>query len=424
MYDLYRVSHGVDPAPLFAVSFGASIFLGPLSGMLGDRFGRRRCCLLYCCTYGSACLLVHVRYYPGLLLGRLLSAFSQEVLFTSFESYLVVSFNKEGLPSECLENILVWMCLGNFLIAIIVGVLAQALADSIDPFCVGDLILLGGYTSPFSVAILCSFAGAFLVFQWDDDLAQGSALSSSRVVLHAPVGRAQDWEHESHQPVWQSPLQRPSFSSAAELHTTLSQACKERKVLLCGATVVGLESSLLILVFMWTKTLDAGGAFHSHGYVFACFMMSSVIGSALGSSLGHWRAEQVACLAAVGVAVGWFIICGAVNLDLGSGVLVPVAFFAFNAIEVFFGFYFPAISLVKSTSVPEECRSTIYTLYRLPVNILACATVLFSSTRIASIVSVAMACMGVAAISLLTVTPPAAASKASCELAVQGTVAR
>merc|ERR1719326_639048 len=47
---------------------------------------------------------------------------------------------------------------------------------------------------------------------------------------------------------------------------------------------------------------------------------------------------------------------------------VMIRFVAFLAFEAAVGLYFPMIGTLKGDIVPEDMRSTIYNLYRLPLN--------------------------------------------------------
>merc|ERR1719230_1639314 len=48
---------------------------------------------------------------------------------------------------------------------------------------------------------------------------------------------------------------------------------------------------------------------------------------------------------------------------------VQVRFVAFLVFEACVGLYFPLIGTLKGDIVPEDMRSTIYNLYRLPLNV-------------------------------------------------------
>mmetsp|Transcript_43134 Transcript_43134/g.143626 ORF Transcript_43134/g.143626 Transcript_43134/m.143626 type:complete len:126 (+) Transcript_43134:862-1239(+) len=49
---------------------------------------------------------------------------------------------------------------------------------------------------------------------------------------------------------------------------------------------------------------------------------------------------------------------------------VQVRFVAFLAFEACVGLYFPMMGTLKGDIVPEDMRSTIYNLYRLPLNVI------------------------------------------------------
>merc|ERR1712217_212172 len=49
---------------------------------------------------------------------------------------------------------------------------------------------------------------------------------------------------------------------------------------------------------------------------------------------------------------------------------VVMRFIAFLAFEACVGLYFPLIGALKGDIVPEDMRSTIYNIYRLPLNVI------------------------------------------------------
>merc|ERR1712188_202012 len=48
---------------------------------------------------------------------------------------------------------------------------------------------------------------------------------------------------------------------------------------------------------------------------------------------------------------------------------VVIRFFAFLGFEACVGLYFPLIGTLKGDIVPEDMRSTIYNIYRFPLNV-------------------------------------------------------
>merc|ERR1719454_1907456 len=49
---------------------------------------------------------------------------------------------------------------------------------------------------------------------------------------------------------------------------------------------------------------------------------------------------------------------------------VQIRFVAFLAFEACVGLYFPMIGTLKGDIVPEDMRSTIYNIYRFPLNVI------------------------------------------------------
>merc|ERR1719316_301619 len=58
--------------------------------------------------------------------------------------------------------------------------------------------------------------------------------------------------------------------------------------------------------------------------------------------------------------------------------LAPFNFWAFLLFEAAVGIYFPSICTLKSQVVPEAHRSTIYNLFRAPMNAIVCTVLLLN----------------------------------------------
>merc|ERR1719265_514305 len=89
-------------------------------------------------------------------------------------------------------------------------------------------------------------------------------------------------------------------------------------------------------------------------------MLGSRIYSYLSSGL--MSVEQIGLMTMVISAVTHFTIV------LTSNVLVR--FCAFLVFEACVGLYFPLMGTLKGDIVPEDMRSTIYNIYRLPLNVI------------------------------------------------------
>merc|ERR1719440_722172 len=85
---------------------------------------------------------------------------------------------------------------------------------------------------------------------------------------------------------------------------------------------------------------------------------------------------------------------------------VKIRFVAFLVFEGMVGLYFPMIGTLKGDIVPEDMRSTIYNIYRLPLNVIVLMPLLMNfsiSTTFA--VTTSILGVAVAAAFLLKSTP-------------------
>ncbi len=146
-------------------------------------------------------------------------------------------------------------------------------------------------------------------------------------------------------------------------------------VLCLGGIQSMVESCMYIFVFLWTPVLMP--AHPPLGMVFACFMVAIMIGSSVYTLLlarGR-RAEDVLWLCLATISAGMGVCCVTAGPD-GSMADVLVTFVAFLVMECAFGAYFPAMSYLKSQVIPESHRANVMNWFRVPMNIITCATLL------------------------------------------------
>uniref|UniRef100_A0A914PX31 Molybdate-anion transporter n=1 Tax=Panagrolaimus davidi TaxID=227884 RepID=A0A914PX31_9BILA len=128
LYQYYGMSkHEIEQ--LFIAGFGSSLLFGTFIGSFADKFGRKTNCFIYAVLYGGACITKHFSSFEILMLGRLLGGIATSILFSAFESWLVFEHNKRGFNDNMLSTIFSHATLGNSLVAICAGVVAQTAAD-------------------------------------------------------------------------------------------------------------------------------------------------------------------------------------------------------------------------------------------------------------------------------------------------------
>lgn len=162
---------------------------------------------------------------------------------------------------------------------------------------------------------------------------------------------------------------------AASCADGLRTILNDRKIFLLGGIQTMVESCMYIFVFLWTPVLMP--AHPPLGMVFACFMVAIMIGSSaytLLLSRGH-RSEDVLRLCLVTISLSMATCC--LTADNSSDMTrVIVTFSAFLIMECAFGAYFPAMSYCKSRVIPESHRANVMNWFRVPMNVITCATLL------------------------------------------------
>ncbi|KAK1274198.1 hypothetical protein QJS04_geneDACA007973 [Acorus gramineus] len=242
LYSQYGFDKG-DIGRLFIAGFGSSMLFGTIVGSLADKKGRKRACITYCITYILSCATKHSPQYKVLMLGRVLGGIATSLLFSAFESWLVAEHFKRGFEPQWLSlTFSKAIFLGNGLVAIVSGLFANLIADT-----------LGfGPVAPFDAAACFLAIGmAIIMSSWSENY--GDSSESKDLFTQ--------------------------FRGAA-----LAIASDE-KIALLGAIQSLFEGSMYTFVFLWTPALSPNEEDIPHGFIFATFMLSSMLGSSIASRL-------------------------------------------------------------------------------------------------------------------------------------------
>ncbi|MCO5557381.1 hypothetical protein L7F22_010944 [Adiantum nelumboides] len=339
LYTKYGFGKG-DIGRLFIAGFGSSMIFGTCVGSLADKYGRKRAGITYCLTYILSCLTKHSPQYKVLMLGRILGGIATSLLFSAFESWLVAEHFKRGFESQWLSlTFSKAVFLGNGLIAILAGLLANFLADT----------LALGPVSPFDAASCVLALGmAIIMYTWAENYGDNSEGRSLLI----------------------------QFKGAA------SAIASDEKIFLLGAIQSLFEGSMYTFVFLWTPALSPDEEDIPHGFIFATFMLSSMIGSSLTSRFMARTTLRVESYLQIVFLVSSAALFSPVAINFlmkstghkggsltASGRLLHFAFCVFEACV---GIFWPSIMKLRSQFVPEESRSTILNFFRIPVNVFVC----------------------------------------------------
>lgn len=339
LYTQYGFTKG-DIGRLFIAGFGSSMVFGTIVGSLGDKYGRKRASITYCITYILSCITKHSPQYRVLMVGRILGGIATSLLFSAFESWLVAEHFKRGFEAQWLSlTFSKAVFLGNGLIAILAGLAANFLADTLSL----------GPVSPFDAASCVLAVGmAIIMFTWSENY--GDSSEGKNLLTQ--------------------------FQAAA------SAIASDEKIALLGAIQSLFEGSMYTFVFLWTPALSPDDEDIPHGFIFATFMLSSMIGSSLAarmmtrSTLKVEAYMQIVFLVSAATLLCPVIINLLVKSSGEKGGSMTAAgrlqLFAFCVFEACVGIFWPSIMKLRSQYVPEESRSTILNFFRIPVNIFVC----------------------------------------------------
>lgn len=350
VYALYQ-SYGIsreDNAALFVAGFGSSAVFGTFIGSLADKHGRRNFAALYCILYFVSCLTKHVNAFSVLMLGRVTGGIATSLLFSVFDAWLVSEHNTRNLSAE-LGGSFSLAFFGNSIVAILAGELGQIMAN-LQPLTplVGQ-VHYGGYTGPFDTADVCLLICLVLMMTlWSENFGQSS---------------------------------KEAASDDSGMQGAFTAICESPAILLCGLVCSLFESAMFIFVFNWTPLLmEDGQPDPPFGHIFAGFMIMSMLGSRLFS-----LATQFASIEQIGF--GTLCMAAACHIAVVMSEMVVTRLFAFLIFEMCVGLYFPMMGTMKGKIVPESRRSTIYNLYRVPLNAIVVCTLLLKLNTFLSFLS-------------------------------------
>ncbi|CAF1707847.1 unnamed protein product [Brassica oleracea var. botrytis] len=341
LYSTYGFGKG-DIGQLFIAGFGSSMLFGTIVGSLADKQGRKRACVTYCIVYILSCITKHSPQYRVLMVGRILGGIATSLLFSAFESWLIAEHNKRNFDQQWLSlTFSKAVFLGNGLVAILSGLFGNLLVDT---FSFGPV-------APFdAAACILAIGMAIILTTWSENYGDPS---DSKDLL-------------------------TQFKVAA----IAIASGRFKKIALLGAIQSLFEASMYTFVFLWTPALSPNDEEIPHGFVFATFMLASMLGSSLAARLmarSSLRVENY-------MQIVFLVSAASLLLPITTSVLVTpskvkeeglsltcsIQLLGFCVFEACVGIFWPSIMKMRSQYIPEEARSTIMNFFRVPLNIFVC----------------------------------------------------
>jgi len=233
-----------------------------------------------------------------------------------------------------------------YLVAIVSGIVAGSVAEGfkLTPLWQGSILHMGGDCGPFDLAILCLIAGAVLImFTWEENYSD-------------------DREERTESTCW------------TQLKDVVDLFRRDARVSLLGVVIACFEGAMYIFIFNWSPALKNDVVPPPYGLIFALFMMACMCGASVHTAMAEVMRPTLRLCTVFLLGVSSLMLASKYITDtIMLGALVQshhimAIFMAFLLFEFAIGVYFPSVGILKSEVVPEHVRSTVYNIYRVPLN--------------------------------------------------------
>jgi MFS transporter, MFS domain-containing protein family, molybdate-anion transporter len=153
---------------------------------------------------------------------------------------------------------------------------------------------------------------------------------------------------------------------------------RDSRVFLLGCMQALFEGAMYTFVFLWTPILSKGGVEISHGFIFANFMLSCMVGSAIAgylmssAILPELYMQIVFALGSICMVTTSYLHEYDKEWGLEKELASNTCFILFCLFEIIVGIFWPSMMKLRSQYIPEEVRSTVMNIFRMPLNLFVC----------------------------------------------------
>jgi hypothetical protein len=289
------------------------------------------------------------------MFGRFTGGLATSLLFSCFECWMVSEHvGRKKFSTGLLSYMFGMMYSTMYLVAIVSGFVAGVVAEGfrLRPLWEGSIVHVGGDCGPFDLAAVCLIAGAVLIsLTWEENYGEDNGEHSGKML--------------------------------ASLGDTCTLFWRDARIPLLGAVVACFEGAMYVFIFNWSPALKSTVIPPPYGLIFSLFMMACMCGTSVHTAMAEmmrptFRLLTVFLLGTSSlVMVSKFVGQAAPAGDPAHGQHLMVIFLAFLVFEFAIGVYFPSVGILKSEVVPERVRSTVYNIYRVPLNAVVVGLLMF-----------------------------------------------
>lgn len=419
-----------DISFLFVAGFGSGMTLGSLVGGLADTWGRKRMVLVYCICYAISCLLKHCRPFGLLLSGRVLGGIATSLLYSVFDAWLIKAHSLRGVPNTYLSESFSVANVGSSIVAIVAGLVANAVVgndknhndniggdggttmSTLRPFFAksarqwflqqeevaktvsagsgeeSDVLGLlpttadderwdvawiykGGGIAAFDLALIALALCYYLTWRkWDENYGEDEDMGTTDNNHHSSISPKNNINNTDRKGKRRTDKTNSGFliNNLRAATTTIIRSSPIFN--LCCITSF-FEGSMYIFILLWTPTLRALDVHPDIpeysgpplGLAFASFMVCCMLGASIFAIASRWDIRPSRFLV-------WVLLLSACScLMMARALDDTTSYAAMLMYEGCIGAYYPAMSVMKSRVVPEDQRAAIYSIFRLPLNL-------------------------------------------------------
>lgn len=374
LYAAYR-RHGLakrDIGFIYVLGYAVSATMGTSAAALGDVYGHKAMVVTYGLTYAASCVLLRSSALVALVVSRVLGGIAYSLLFSSFESWVITEADDLKIDRAKLVGLFSVATFFNAASAVVAGLVGNVVVEltgrmtlswlGMDASRDGLEIAVDNDASKVLIHSSNSYTPAFDV----------GALSLLCCALFAQIL----WKKNATPTIEAAPLGAPGATTPVKKSMDILGAMRavydSKELFRLGLANSFYEAALHVFVFVWTPVLEkrhSGFGAVPYGVVFSAFMVCKMIGSQVFQKFGdRIAAERALRLTLTGSALSFAVTVVSSNYW--------ITLFAFCVFEFGLGIYWPTMSVLRAKYVPNKMRSTMTSVFRIPLNILVVVSLL------------------------------------------------
>ncbi|KAI0139913.1 MFS general substrate transporter [Hypoxylon sp. NC0597] len=353
VYSLFREEKALEErevATLYIATYVSAASSAFLTGYMADRFGRKISCLMFCIIHSLASSSVKFDAMWILIMGRILSGIGLNLLWTSFESWMITEYNARALNQSLfpLSAMFGVMTKYNCMTAILAGAVGYCIVQ-----------VSGSKSNPFIVGVFLDAVAALLIlWTWNEN---NGASANHKSCGQDDLG-------------CDTTVKMPDERGTSTLG--------DPRIWVLSFASCCFEGVMFIFTFFWPGTLRGAhdtehpdhGDNTPYGVIFASFMAAMVLGAILFSFFirneNYATTEQATTTGAIlpTLLLGAALFLGASSFLVAALSKAELHLYStFLLLEFCNGVYVPAMAYYRGMIVDDSNRALTYGLMNIPL---------------------------------------------------------